>query len=130
MSIADAMDALRSDVPGCSMVVYADLSSRLVLGTSTTGTAGQEELDALAKAAQLALNGAVAESASAVWEERNPGAAAETAMLLTGAEARVFLRSPGESPETLICVCAPDTDLNLVVDCGRDALDRILGEGK
>ena len=130
MNISDAMDALRSEVSGCSMVVYTDLSSKLVLGASSVGNPGQEELDALANAAQLALDGVVAEGAAHVWANAQPEAAAETAMLLTGSEARVFLRSPGDAPEALICVCAPDSDLDQVLDCGRVALDRILSESE
>lgn len=130
MSIVKAMDALRSDVPGCSMVVYVDLTSRLVLGASAPGNPGQEELDGLAKAAQLALTGVIAESASAVWEATQPKAPAETAMLLTGSEVRVFQKSPGAAAEALICVCSPDVELNRVVDCSKATLNTILGESK
>lgn len=127
MSVAEALDAMRSDLPGCALVAYADLGSALVLCASTTGKPAQEELDRLSRAAQVALDGALAEGAAPVLDGAGAGRA-ETAMLLTGSEARVFLRSPGEAPEALICVCAPDIDLGAVVDCGRAALNRILSE--
>ncbi len=130
MSVTDALDAMRSELSGCSLVAYTDLSSALVLSASTIGQHGQEELDALSNAAKLALTGVVSEGASAVWAASDPEAPAETAMFLTSAEARVFIRSPGEAPEALVCVCAPDSDLNVVVDCGRTTLARILGESE
>ena len=128
MSVTEALDAMRSELPGCSLVAFADLKSRLVLSTSAAGSPGQEELDVLSGAAQLALNGAVADSAAPVWAGVDAEAPAATAMLLTGTEARVFLRAPGQAPEALICVCAPDIDLARVVDTGRATLSRIQGE--
>lgn len=125
MSVTDALDALRSELSGCALVAYTDLSSRLVLSTSAAGHPGQEELDALSGAAQQVLAGAVAEGGAQVW---GAGAAADMAMLMTGTEARVFLRAPGEAPEALICVCAPDTDLTQVVTEGRATLARIQSE--
>ena len=128
MSVTEALDAMRSELSGCSLVAYTDLSSALVLSTSAIGQPGQEELDKLSGAAQLALTGILAEGASSVWTANDPKAEAETAMLLTDTEARVFIRSPGDAPEALVCICAPDSDLNAVVDCGRATLTRILGE--
>lgn len=128
MSVTEALDAMRSELSGCSLVAYTDLSSGLVLSTSAISQPGQEELDKLSGAAKLSLAGALAEGASAVWAATDPTAPAETAMLLTDAEARVFIRSPGEAPEALICICAPNSDLNALVDCGRATLTRILGE--
>ena len=125
MSVTDALDAMRSEIPGCSLVAFADLNSQLVLSASSLGQPGQEELDALSNAAQLVLNGTVAEGAATVWTDTHPDAAAETAMLLTEAEARVFLRAPGGAPEALICLCAPESDLELVLDKGRATLARI-----
>ena len=125
MSVTDALDAMRTEVSGCSMVLYADLKSGLVLSTSAIGQPGQEELDAQSGAAQIALDGLLAEGARPVWAETGD-AAVEIACFLTGNDARVFLRSPGDAPEALICLCAPDADLDVVVDCGRRTLADIL----
>ncbi|NNE81077.1 MAG: hypothetical protein HKN18_12485 [Silicimonas sp.] len=128
MSVSDALDAMRSEISGCSLVAYADLGSRLVLCTSAVSNPGQEQLDALSGAALLALDGALAEGAAAMWDKTATGA--DMAMLLTNAEARVFLRSPGAAPEALICVCAADADLDKVVDCGQTTLSRILSQSE
>ncbi len=126
MSVTDALDAMRSDIPGCSLVAFVDLKSKLVLSTSAAGQPGQEVLDALSGAAQLTLDGIVAEGAANVWAESDPDAKADTAMLLSEAEARVFLRSPGAAAEALVCVTAPSSDLEQVVARGRNALAQIL----
>ncbi len=122
MSVTDALDALRSELPGCALVAYADLKSKLVLSSSAVGQTGQEELDTQSNAAQLLLDGVVAEGAGAVWSATAPDAPADVAMLLTGQTARVFIRASGDAPETLICVCAPDSDLAAVVAKGRQTL--------
>ena len=127
MSVTDALDAMRAEVPGCSMVLYADLKSGLVLSASSLGNPGQEALDAQSGAAQLALDGLLAEGARAVWADSGE-VAPEMTWLLTGNEARIFLRAPGEAPEALICLCAPDADLGAAVDCGRRTLADILAE--
>ncbi len=125
MSVTDALDALRSELPGCALVAYADLKSKLVLSTSSAAHRGQEELDRLSSAAQLVLDGQVAEGAATVWAEAQAEAPADVAMLLSATDARVFLRAHGDAPEVLICFCAPDSDLARVVVEGRAALKRI-----
>ena len=44
---------------------------------------------------------------------------------MTGSEARLFLRSPANSAEALICVCSADTDLDAAVSEGQATLQRI-----
>ncbi|MEO9823208.1 MAG: hypothetical protein ABJF50_02190 [Paracoccaceae bacterium] len=125
MSVSEALDALRSEIPGCSLVAFADLSSKIVLTSSSATNPAREKLDALSAAAHLVLDGAIAEGAVPIWGDQNT---AETAMLLSSSEARVFMRSPGENPEALICVCAPDCNLEVVMDCARSTLKRIVSE--
>lgn len=126
MSVSDALDALRLEIPGCSLVAFADLSSKIVLTASSETNPARETLDALSAAAHLVLDGPIADGAAPVWGD--PDSAAAMGMLLSSSEARVFMRSPGENPEALICVCAPDCDLELVVDCARTTLKRIVSE--
>lgn len=128
MNVAEELDAMRSEVPGCALIAFTDLASQLVLCTSAVTNPVQEEMNALSQAALVALDGAFAEGAAPAWGggAEDP---AQVAMLLTGEEARVFLRSPGNSNEALICVCSPDAALDDVVERGRAALDRIVGQG-
>ncbi|MEL7150688.1 MAG: hypothetical protein AAGK71_08140 [Pseudomonadota bacterium] len=126
MDITAELDAMRADVRGCSLVAYADLTSQLVLCTSAAAKPAQEEMNALSQAAQLALDGAYAESAAPSWGGQAP---AEVSVLMTGSDARLFLRAPENPAEALMCVCAPDTDLEAAVTQGRATLQRIAAQG-
>ncbi|MCG6883162.1 MAG: hypothetical protein LJE62_05340 [Silicimonas sp.] len=126
MDITAELDAMRVDVQGCALVAYTDLSSQLVLSTSAAANPVQEEMNALSQAAHLALDGAIAEGAAVSWGGETP---AELAFLMTGAEVRLFLRSPANSSEALIAVCAPDVDLERAVSEARATLARIGGQG-
>lgn len=126
MDVTDKLDALRSDLPGCLLVAFTDLGTKLVLCTSSTVKPGQEELDRLSDLAQATLDGALAEGAGSVLASGDGDRRAGTAMLVSDHDAKVFLRAPGEAPEALICVCSPEADLRKVVDCGRSALDSIV----
>lgn len=127
MDVTAALDALRAEIPGCSLVAFTDLGSRLVLCTSAAAKPGQEDLDRLSELAQIVLDGPVAEGAAPVLEAGEGDRRAGTAMLLGEGEARVFLRAPGDVQEALVCVCAPGVDLAKVVDCGLSTLDTIVG---
>ena len=126
MDVTETLDAMLSEIPGCSLAAFTDLGSKLVLCGSAAVKPAQEELDRLSELAQVMLDGPIAEGAAPVLENGDGDRRAGTAMLLTEVQARVFLRAPGEAAEALVCVCAPDTDLGKVVDCGLSALDRIV----
>ncbi|MEM7718206.1 MAG: hypothetical protein AAF222_03325 [Pseudomonadota bacterium] len=126
MDITAELDAMRADVQGCALVAYADLSSQLVLCTSAASNPAQEEMNALSKAAQLALDGEFAAGAAPSWGGEAP---AEVSVLMTGAEARLFLRAPNNPTEALMCVCAPDIDLEAAVAEARATLQRIGSQG-
>lgn len=55
ISIADDLDALRSDVEGCLLVAFIDVSARMVLRVSADPKPRQEEIDALSDLASLCL---------------------------------------------------------------------------
>lgn len=122
MDITAELDAMRADLKGCALVAYTDLTSQLVLSTSAATKPVQEEMNALSKAAQLALDGDYAQSAAPSW---GGTASAEVAVLMTGAEVRLFLRAPANPSEALMCVCAADTDLDAAVTQARAVLQRI-----
>ena len=125
MTVSEALDTLRSEVPGCTLAAFADLSSRLVLSSSAASKPMQDELDKLSSAAAEALDGALADGTTSIWQ-KDGAEKPDTAMLITGQEARVFLRSPDNAAEALACVCAPDSDIAAVINSGREALQRIV----
>lgn len=126
MDVTEKLDAMRSEIPGCSLIAFTDLGSKLVLCSSSAGKPAQEELDRLSELAHVMLDGSVAEGAAPVLDQGEGDTRAGTAMLLSGNEAKVFMRAPGEAAEALVCVCAPEADLRKVVDCGRSTLDTIV----
>ena len=125
MTVSEALDTLRSEVSGCTLAAFADLSSRLVLSSSAASKPMQDELDKLSSAAAEALDGALADGTTSIWQ-KDGAEKPDTAMLITGQEARVFLRSPENAAEALACVCAPDSDIAAVINSGREALKRIV----
>lgn len=125
MDIKAELDGMRADVPGCVLVAFTDLTSQLVLSSSSATKPVQEEMNALSQAAHLALEGAYADGATAGRQEET---SAQAAVLMTGSETRVFLRSPGNPAEALICVCAPDTDLDSAVTQARETLKQIVAK--
>ena len=122
MDIAAELDEMRSALQGCSLVAYTDLSSQLVLCTSSATSPMQEEMNALSRAAQLALDGAFAEGAAMAWGGAAP---AEFAVLMADEDTRLFLRSPANATEALMCVCGPGTDLAEASAQARATLGRI-----
>ena len=125
MTVSEALDTLRSEVSGCTLAAFADLSSRLVLSSSAASKPMQDELDKLSSAAAEALDGALADGTASLWQ-KDGAEKPDTSMLITGQEARVFLRSPENAAEALACVCAPDSDIADVLNSGREALQRIV----
>ena len=124
MNVTAELDEMRVGLKGCTLVAFTDLSSSLVLSTSAASKPVQEELNALGRTASLTLNGELSEGAAKVWSESGD-VPAETAMLLTGSEARVFLRAASNPNEALVCICAPGIALDAVIDSGLATLDRI-----
>ena len=127
MTVVEALDTLRAEVPGCTLVAFADLSSSLVLSSSASSKPMQNELDTLSTAAVQALDGALASGTATLFSE-DGSKKPDVAMLLTGQEARIFLRSPDNAAEALVCVCTPVSDIAQVLDAGRAALGRMVAE--
>lgn len=126
MDVTERLDAMRSELPGCLVVAFTDLGSKLVLCASAAAKLGQEELDRLSDLAQVMLDGVIADGAAPVLQGGKGDRRAGTAMLVSDHDAKIFLRAPGDVSEALVCVCAPDADLRKVVDCGRSTLDDIV----
>ena len=126
MDVTETLDALRAELPGCSLVAFTDLGSKLVLCSSAVGKPAQEELDHLSELAQIMLDGPVAEGAEPLLQGAEGDTRAGSAVLLSEEEAKVFLRAPGDVAEALVCVCAAEVDLRKVMDCGQSTLASIV----
>lgn len=101
--MGDLLEALRTGVPGCQMVAFADLSAGLVLSVSVARKRPQEELDALCSAASDILDGAQAQSAA-----RALAGPVDLAVALHAGRTLAVLRSPTDPVEALICTGTPE----------------------
>ncbi|MBF9035443.1 hypothetical protein HKCCE2091_14445 [Rhodobacterales bacterium HKCCE2091] len=103
-----ALSEFRSRLPGCDLVVYADIASRTVLASDGALRYPQEYLDALClSAAELLAPGSGL-----------GGEPAAEVLFLTETGARAFFRAPDATGESLCCICAPEID---VTDLRREA---------
>ena len=105
MDIAGRLNALRDTTPGCALVAFGDLGTRLVLRSSAKGQQPQEYLDQLCTQAAhgFSLQDALADQATLSGEDT-----AEV-VVVTPQETRVYLRNPDASKDTandaILCVC-------------------------
>jgi len=105
MDIASRLNALRETSPGCALVAFGDLGTRLVLRSSAAGQQPQEYLDQLcAQAAHgFCLQDALSDQTTL------PGDETVEVVVVTPQETRVYLRNPGASQDTendtILCVC-------------------------
>ncbi|QMU58333.1 MAG: hypothetical protein GKR98_09080 [Boseongicola sp.] len=125
MDVTEILNEMRIEASGCDLVAFADLSSRMMLCVSPAGQRPQEELDVLTEVAAASLSGPLAESAAPLLDARAP----VEAIALTSIDARIFLKPDADASEALICICAPDANIEKILSCGRDALGRIVANG-
>lgn len=124
MDVTEALDGLRADVEGCELAAFADLNTSMILCVSASTRHAQEELDALTETAAAVLDGPVAEGA----QNLIGGAKAQMAITMTPVDVRVYLRASFAQSEALICLCAPDADLEKIVTRGGATLASIMAE--
>ncbi|MCB1364013.1 MAG: hypothetical protein KDK02_07820 [Rhodobacteraceae bacterium] len=124
MSVMDNLDALRRALPGCSVVALGDLSAELVLCASHSGQVPQERLDSLCAAAS-ALLGAPQAGRAARLMGAGAGRGPDMAVVMTGLDTRVFLRSPVDEADVLCCVCGRNVDITDAAELARSTLTEI-----
>lgn len=119
MSIADQLDAIHRDFPGCDVVAFADISARLMLCVNAANARPQEWLDRLCVTAADALDGPAAQAfgqgADRVTES----------VVLTDETALAFVRSAEAPDDVLCCSCARDVDLDALLARARAELLRM-----
>lgn len=114
MTFADHINALRSDLPGCRLVAFGDVSTRLVLRASHGPEVRREHLDRLCDEAAACFS--MADAA-----ETRPDDARE-ALVLTHRDLRVYVRSSENRADFLCIQCDPDCDTDLVIRTGHETL--------
>jgi hypothetical protein len=105
MGIAEQLNGVRRDFPGCRVAAFADLSSRVVLFASSDARLPQDRLDAFCARAGALLAGPAGQAGAALL-----GTPVERVLLPEADGIFVFVRSPDEPDEAVICQCDADTD--------------------
>lgn len=120
MRAAEELSSFREAVPGCRVATFADLSSGLVLYTSSHTRLPQERLDALcAKARAMLVTGVPSGVAAAL------GSGVGSAVVPDDQSLLVFVRSAADPNEAILCDCTFETDVNAVIAGAAAALAAI-----
>ena len=111
MSILGQLDALRQDLPGCSLVAFADLRTRLVLTVSADNSRPQEQLDEMCFQAANCFEDSDT-LVSALKTDGQGDQMCTESIVLTPVETRVFIRNPDGEGEALCCICQPTAKID------------------
>ena len=126
MDIPGQLEALRHSVPGCTLVAFADLRTRLVLCVSAAKSRSQERLDELCfQAAECFENGDTLATSLGVDEADSH--MRTNSVVLTPVETRVFIRPPDGDGEALCCVCETADHTKDLARNAAQALQQISG---
>lgn len=118
MTVADCLDALRSDIPGCQVAAFGDVAAHLILKASHDTSVPRERLDGLC--AEAARCFAMTEGLG------DPKSATQESIVLTEQDMRVYVHAQG--CEDFLCLLCPlESDPDSVVPKGVAALARIAG---
>lgn len=125
--ILDKLDALRVDFAECSAIALADISSGTVLCVSTGKKQRQEHLDTLCQTAAEIFTGQTASSVSKMTNEAGESALQES-VVLAKSETYVFLRSPIDPKEAMLCVCSAKLNIDKFLQQARSSMHNIATE--
>lgn len=111
----EQLDTLQSQFENLEFLAFADLSSKLVLLTSSSCSLDRAALDTLARDATLCLSG---------FDEPSIGAGqAASAVRRTSSTAELFVRNASEPTEALICVGSTALDTNALLPAALACLE-------
>lgn len=125
MSMTEQLDGIRSAVPGCTEVAFADLSAGLVLCVSADRRPPQEAMDALCALAGDLLDSADSDRAAGLIA--TPSGRLTEAVAMVPGQTLAFLRSAADPVEALCCVADASVDLDRLLTWGRQTLEEIGG---
>jgi hypothetical protein len=111
MSVAERLNGARDEFSGCEVLAFADLSTGLVLCSSSVRKRPQEWFDQMCQAAIDLLDGEFARQASGLLTAEGAVEVRQAIQVVDG-ELRLFLRSESAPSEALCCVCATDAPVD------------------
>lgn len=121
MTLVEQLDSLRAAAPGCGLVAFGDLNTRLVLRTSARAPWPQERLDELCAQAARCF----ASTDTGALADHFGGARQTEAVLLEPDSLRLFLRAPKDESDLLCVVCDTVGDYERVAPLARDMVQRL-----
>ncbi len=113
MTIADCLDALRSDIPGCQVAAFGDIAAHLILKASHDASVPREVLDRLCAEA--------ADCFATAQGLEESGNVPQSSVVLTTLDMRIYLRAP-ERADFLCLLCPLDSNPDLVLPKGKAVL--------
>lgn len=128
VTMSEELAAFRNRMPGCSVVTFADLSTGMVLASSTAQKTAQERLDALCEAARDALTGEISKQIA----QHFAADATEAPHVAVQADAEritCFVRAAFPAQEALCCIVSARTPVDVLVKEAQSVLERWVVEG-
>lgn len=115
--VAQVLDRLHDQFPGCETIGFADLASRMMLVTSSGSTVRREDLDALC-----------AEAALVFGPPDTPALGdlpASTIFIARPDHLRIYLRDLRDPDDALCCICDTNLPVESFVRDARASLQMI-----
>lgn len=129
MNIAKRLDAMRQAAPGCELIAFGDLGTRLVLRSSAASQPPQEYLDRLCAQADhgFGLQDVLASQVSS-----RDGTVPEV-MVITPQETRIYIRALNSGQDTasdaILCVCDSEMTAKALIAPAISLLNDLAGGG-
>lgn len=128
VTISEELAEFRAGFPGCFTVAFADLSTGMVLASSTSEKTTQERLDALCERATTCLSSA--ETAGFVVAfGRDRTCQPTLAWQAELGRVHCFIKLPHPAAEALCCVASMDVPLDKLSTDAAYLLTRLASEG-
>lgn len=128
MTINEELIAFRSQFPDCSVMIFADLSTGLVLAASTAVKTTQEKLDALCVEGCDLLMGQQARAVSAGFSTVGQSGI-DVAVCADLAGVKCFVRAPLPAHEMFCFVLGGNTAVEALLSDARGLLAHLVAEG-
>ena len=125
MNISERLDVMRQAEPGCNLVAFGDLGTRLVLRSSAATQQPQEYLDQLCAQAEQGFG-----LQDLLGSQEEPHQTNEV-LVITPRETRIFVRSSvtGDTADNdaILCVCNDEQTAQSLIQPAKAVLDDLLG---
>ena len=122
MTIQNHLDQLRQNAPGCTLTAFGDLSSRLILRSSSAAPCPREVLDGLSQKAAICFS--VMEDGHAP-ELIDADCYGHSAIMFTPGQSFVFGRSDASADDVTCAVIESAQDVEQALRATRETVQKI-----